>query len=191
VAEPYKSVLEKHNENLARKRREFEPGGQAIENFYPEEYLVGGPGKAVASGFLGSGRQAAKTAAARERISNVKIGSKAIDLQAEKNLTQFLRNYGIDPFKQTAEQAARAKKQAEQVAQARDQKKVLMGAKKSAVRSAGDSFGETGLEVGNQMAEERRNAAGDTYKKGGKVKSTASSRGDGIAKRGKTRGRMV
>jgi len=190
MAEKYQSVLETHNENLARKRREFEPGGQAIENFYPEEYLVGGPGKAVASGFLGSGRQAAKDAA-RERISNVKIGSKAIDLQAEKNLTQFLRNYGIDPFKQTAEQAARAKKQAEQVAQARDQKKVLMGAKKSAVRSAGDSFGETGLEVGNQMAEERRNAAGDTYKKGGKVKSTASSRGDGIAKRGKTRGRMV
>lgn len=29
------------------------------------------------------------------------------------------------------------------------------------------------------------------YKKGGKVKSSASSRGDGIAKRGKTRGRMV
>jgi len=39
------------------------------------------------------------------------------------------------------------------------------------------------------MAEENRNAAGDTYKKGGKV--TASSRGDGVAQRGKTRGRMV
>ena len=37
--------------------------------------------------------------------------------------------------------------------------------------------------------EERRNIAGDTYKKGGKV--TASSRADGIAQRGKTRGRMV
>ena len=38
--------------------------------------------------------------------------------------------------------------------------------------------------------EERRNAAGDTYKKGGKVKATASSRADGIAQRGKTKGRM-
>ena len=41
------------------------------------------------------------------------------------------------------------------------------------------------------MYEQRENAAGDTYKKGGKVKATASSRADGIAKRGKTRGRMV
>ena len=39
--------------------------------------------------------------------------------------------------------------------------------------------------------EERRNIAGDTYKKGGKVKATASSRADGIAQRGKTKGRMV
>jgi len=41
------------------------------------------------------------------------------------------------------------------------------------------------------MYEQRQNAAGDTYKKGGKVKSTASFRADGIAKRGKTRGRVV
>jgi hypothetical protein len=37
--------------------------------------------------------------------------------------------------------------------------------------------------------EDRRNAAGDTYKKGGKV--SASSRGDGIAQRGKTKGRLL
>jgi len=36
--------------------------------------------------------------------------------------------------------------------------------------------------------EDRRNAAGDTYKKGG---MTASARADGIAARGKTRGRFV
>ena len=39
------------------------------------------------------------------------------------------------------------------------------------------------------QAEDRRNIAGDTYKKGGKV--SASSRADGIASRGKTRGRMI
>ena len=38
-------------------------------------------------------------------------------------------------------------------------------------------------------AEERREARG--MKKGGSVKSSASKRGDGIAKKGKTRGRMV
>jgi hypothetical protein len=32
---------------------------------------------------------------------------------------------------------------------------------------------------------------GMLLKKGGKVKATASSRADGVAKRGKTRGRMV
>ena len=31
----------------------------------------------------------------------------------------------------------------------------------------------------------------NNYRKGGKVKASASSRGDGIAQRGKTRGRMV
>jgi hypothetical protein len=36
----------------------------------------------------------------------------------------------------------------------------------------------------------RTNAMGDTFKKGGKV-SSASSRADGIAQRGKTRGTMV
>jgi hypothetical protein len=36
----------------------------------------------------------------------------------------------------------------------------------------------------------RTNAMGDTYKKGGKV-SSASSRADGIAQRGKTKGTMV
>jgi hypothetical protein len=35
------------------------------------------------------------------------------------------------------------------------------------------------------------NEGGRYYKKGGKVKSSASSRGDGIAMRGKTKGRMV
>lgn len=38
-------------------------------------------------------------------------------------------------------------------------------------------------------AEERREARG--MKKGGSVKSSASKRGDGIAQRGKTKGRMV
>ena len=39
------------------------------------------------------------------------------------------------------------------------------------------------------QAEDRRNIAGDTYKKGGKV--SASSRADGCAVKGKTKGRMV
>lgn len=37
---------------------------------------------------------------------------------------------------------------------------------------------------------EKRRAVGDPYKKGGSVKSSASKRADGIAIRGKTRGKM-
>ena len=40
-------------------------------------------------------------------------------------------------------------------------------------------------------AYDKRRSEGEDYKKGGMVKSKASSRADGCAKRGKTRGRMV
>lgn len=55
-----------------------------------------------------------------------------------------------------------------------------------------------GMMGGRKMAEEiaRRAGAAPTMKKGGKVKKmakggSASSRGDGIARKGKTKGRMV
>jgi hypothetical protein len=51
------------------------------------------------------------------------------------------------------------------------------------------NLGFDNASANDTSTEERRNIAGDTYKKGGKV--SASSRADGIAKRGKTRGRMV
>ena len=53
------------------------------------------------------------------------------------------------------------------------------------------NLGFDNASANDTSTEERRNIAGDTYKKGGKVKATASSRADGIAKRGKTKGRMV
>jgi len=185
MAEKYQSVLQKHNENLARKRRLPTAEEQAIEPVYPEEYLVGGPGKAIASGFMGSGRQAAKDAS-RYRIAQTRIGERAIDIDADKA--------AAETFAQTkAGQATyeALKKRAEQAAQVKNQKQLLLDAGRLANRSAGNISAETGLAVGNEMAEERRNAAGDTYKRGGKVKVTASSRADGIARRGKTRGRMV
>lgn len=188
MAEEYKSLLEKHNEELARKRRSLTPEGQAIEPVYPEEYLVGGPGKAVVSGLFGSNAKKEATKVVRDRISNVKIGSKAIDLQAEKALIQRLRNRGIDPFEQTAEQAARAKKQAEQVAQDRSINKIKNVANKSSNRAQKNFFGEAGTLIGGEMYRQNENAAGDTYKKGG---MTASRRADGCAVKGKTKGRMV
>jgi hypothetical protein len=185
MAEKYQSVLEKHNENLARKRRLPTAEEQAIEPVYPEEYLVGGPSKAVASGFMGSGSKAAKDAA-RYRIAQTRIGERAIDIDADKAAAAAFA-------KTKAGQATyeALKKRAEQATQVKNKKQLLLDAGRLANRSVGNISAETGLAVGNEMAEERRNAAGDTYKRGGKVKVTASSRADGIAQRGKTRGRMV
>jgi hypothetical protein len=185
VAEPYKSVLEKHNENLARKRRLPTPEEQAIEPVYPEEYLVGGPGKAVASGFLGSGRQAAKDAA-RYRIAQTKIGERAIDVNADKAAAEAFAK--TPAGKATYEALKKRAEQRKEVKDLKTKERELLG---SAERASKNISGELGIETSNQIAEERRNAAGDTYKKGGKVKATASSRADGCAVKGKTKGRMM
>ena len=183
MAEPYKSVLEKHNENLARKRRLPTAEEQAIEPVYPEEYLVGGPGKAVASGFLGSGKQAAKDAA-RYRIAQTKIGERATDINADKAVAEkFAKTpQGQATYEELKKQAQRRK----EIKDLRSQERFLLG---QSERTSKNFFGEGGYDTGSRMAEERRNAAGDTYKKGGKV--SASSRADGCAVKGKTKGRMV
>jgi len=186
MAEKYKSVLEKHNENLARTRRLPTAEEQAIEPIYPEEYLVGGPGKAVASGFLGSGKKAAKDAT-RERIANIKYGSKVPSpeaLKADKAVSDkfYKTPQGQATYEELKKQAERRK----EIKDLRTQERELLG---SAERASKNIIGEMGMGISDHIAEERRNAAGDTYKKGGKV--SASSRADGCAVKGKTKGRMV
>jgi len=187
MAEKYKSVLEKHNENLARTRRLPTAEEQAIEPVYPEEYLVGGPGKAVASGFMGLGKQTAKTAAARERIANIKYGSKVPSpeaLKADKAVSE--KFYKTPQGQATYEELKKQTQRRKEIKDLRTQERELLG---SAERASKNISGEMGMGIADHVAEERRNAAGDTYKKGGKV--SASSRGDGRASRGKTKGRFV
>lgn len=186
MAEMYKSVLEKHNENLARTRRLPTAEEQAIEPVYPEEYLIGGPGKAVASGFLGSGKKATKEAA-RERIANIKYGSKVPSpeaLKADKAVSE--KFYKTPQGQATYEELKKQTQRRKEIKDLRTQERELLG---SAERASKNISGEMGMGIADHVAEERRNAAGDTYKKGGKV--SASSRGDGIASRGKTKGRFV
>ena len=186
MAENYKSVLEKHNENLARTRRLPTAEEQAIEPVYPEEYLIGGPGKAVASSFLGSGKKAAKEAA-RERIANIKYGSKVPSpeaVAAEKAVSD--KFYKTPQGQATYEELKKQTQRRKEIKDLRTQERELLG---SAERASKNISGEMGMGIADHVAEERRNAAGDTYKKGGKV--SASSRGDGIASRGKTKGRFV
>lgn len=185
MAEKYKSALESYNENK-RPRHLPTAEEQAIQPVYPEEYLVGGPGKAVVSGFMGSGRKAVKDAS-RERIANVKIGSKVPSPEALKADKAVSDKFYKTPQGQANYEAL--KKQAERRKEIKDLKtkeRELLG---SAERAYKNFSGEAGYTVGSMAAEERRNAAGDTYKKGGKV--SASSRADGCAVKGKTKGRMM
>lgn len=181
MAEEYKSVLEKYNEDLARKRRLPTAEEEGIERVYPEEYLVGGPGKAVASGFLGLGKQTAKTAAR----PSAQIGTKVRDIADEKAAREeFAKTkWGKATYDYEKKKAQRRK----EIKDLRSQEQFLLG---QSERASKNIFGEGGYDTGSRMAEERRNAAGDTYKKGGKV-SSASKRGDGCAVRGKTKGRFV
>ncbi len=176
----YKSVLEKYNE--AKVPRLPTPEEEAIEPVYPEEYLIGGPGKAVASGFLGSGRKAAQDAS-RYRIAQTKIGSNLIQ---KPSFPDLLPPDRLAKYKETV------KDKSEQINRIKNQQKILNTAKKSLERTSKNVFGEVGHDTGGRFTEheERRNAAGDTYKKGGKI-SSASNRGDGCAVRGKTKGRFV
>jgi len=195
MAEKYKSVLEKYNEG--KKPRLPTPEEEAIEPVYPEEYLIGGPGKAVASGLRSSAEKTVANAASRYRIAQTKIGERAADMEAIKDslhARETIKNYlADDKLAEIAKQEAK-----------RNLKEgALNKAKSSAERSSRDFYGEVGNTLGNRIYQQReqedmqskfgarQNAAGDTYKKGGKVKSTASARGDGVAQRGKTRGRMV
>jgi hypothetical protein len=71
-----------------------------------------------------------------------------------------------------------------------------MGKKYSTATADGSSFKDKAKKAGFTAAETKGGAALMTrkdraYKAGGSVKSSASSRGDGCAVRGKTRGKMV
>jgi len=56
--------------------------------------------------------------------------------------------------------------------------------------SGGASSDRRELQLGSDL-DPKAMMKRDEYKKGGSVKSSASSRGDGIAQRGKTKGRMI
>ena len=183
MADQYKSALESYNEGL-RPRRLPTAEEQAIEPVYPEEYLVGGPSKAVASGFMGSGRKAAKDAS-RYRIAQTKIGERAQDIDeikeqlknraVLKNRPMYKEVFGDDEAKQARQMAL---------------KKIGKVTARSGEKASTNFFGQAGNLVGGEMYRQNENAAGDTYKKGGKV-SSASKRGDGCAVRGKTKGKFV
>ena len=202
MVKKYKSVLEKHNESL-KPRRLPTPEEEAIAPVYPEEYLIGGPGKFAALGIRPSAKKIEdvfKEIKKREsqridpRLSprNIKIGSRVEDLEANKALKEkYLKTHGRDMFKPTPEQEERLRKQAEKAVKTKAVDEIKKVTGRSLDRAQKNFFGEAGTHIGGAMADENRNAAGDTYKKGGEVKAKAPRRIDGCAIRGKTKGRMI
>jgi hypothetical protein len=97
----------------------------------------------------------------------------------------FAREMAADQAKMEAAEAARQRQNqaADVAAQAVADRKAIEAARQQKMDAQQQAAPAT--------APTTRNTMGQPFKKGGSVKSSASKRGDGIAQRGKTRGRMV
>jgi len=165
VAEKFKSVLEKYDEKGNRRIPTAEE--DAIERDTTLEGLLIGPGRAAASTI----KNALNKKAQSRKFDTPEIGSN-------------VPPSGLDPWKNVGFNKNPREILAEREAQS-NKISTIKAANRAAEKGARRFYGETAGEIAN----DKMNAAGDTYKKGGKV--SASSRGDGIAKRGKTRGRYL
>jgi len=164
MAEKFRSVLEKYD---AKGNRQLPtPEEQAIERDTTLEGLLIGPGRAAASVV----KNAINKKAQLRKFDTPEIGSN-------------LPPSGLDPWKNVGFQKSPKEILAERGAQS-NKAEMIRAAERAAEKGLRQSYGE----LGAYLANDKMNAAGDTYKKGGKV--SASSRADGIAKRGKTKGRM-
>jgi hypothetical protein len=161
MAGKFKSVLEKYD---AKGNRSLPtPEEQALEQDTTLEGLLIGPGRAAASA-----------------IKNA-INKKT---QPRKFITPEIGSHSrLDPWKNVGFNKKPKEILAEQEAQS-NKASMIKAAERAAEKGLRRGYGEVGAEIVDRV-----NAAEDTYKKGGKI-SSASSRADGIAARGKTRGKM-
>jgi hypothetical protein len=179
MAEKFKSVLEKYD--AKGNRRLPTPEEQAIERDTTLEGLLIGPGRAAASAI----KNAINKKAQSRKFDTPEIGS-----YSEMGRHHNIGFPGKSPREILAEQEARNN----------------LGLMNKAYERAAEKgmrriYGEAGAEIvdrKNSVKEkEPEGISGgftfpetpSNFKKGGKVKS-ASRRGDGIAQRGKTRGKM-
>ena len=173
------------------------PEDEAIAPDTTLEGLALGPGRAAASTIRKVFDNAARKRA--PEIITPKIGSNVEALDKDRRLVEEYRTkdwsktpFGRNPFPEPSP------KELERIAKQKDLSKIIGVGENVGRKAVNNAFGQTGFDIGSQYAEaNKQNAAGDTYKKGGKVKAyanggsvSASRRGDGIAQRGKTKGRM-
>ena len=163
----YKSVLEKYDAKGNRRMPTAEE--DAIERDTTLEGLLIGPGRAAASVI----NNAINKKARFRKIDTPEIGS-------------GLPPPGRDPWKNVGGKSAKeilTEKEAQNNSGLME--KAIKQAAETSLRRA---YGQTAADIA--LINDKMNTEGKTtYKKGGSV-SSASSRGDGIAQRGKTKGRM-
>ena len=157
-------------------KRISKPGKDAIEGVYPEQFLIPG-GKAIASGAMGvkayKAAQLAKDAAAARRFSETAAP------QVAKDISKYTPKQELEAGTSAIRGSVTRKGIREERSRAE------AGAPK------GTSFME------KAASNKRGTSYKDDMKKGGSIKAyasggsvSASSRGDGCAQRGKTRGTM-
>lgn len=163
-----------------------------LEGIYPEAALIGGPGlKALRTMFSGAGSKAATQAAkARVEPSIPQEAAKALAMVPKRGGELATRGGELaskSPKGELVTKGSDLVKRRESMAQLESPRRRLPFEK---------DMGKARLET---QANKRRQLGGSSrsedviemgMKRGGKVGS-ASSRGDGIAKRGKTRGRYI
>ena len=180
MAKKFRSVLEKYDAKGNRNLPTAEE--QAIEQDTTLEGLLIGPGRAAASAI----KNAINKKAQARKFDTPEIGS-----YSEINRHRNINFPGKSPKEILTEQEARGNKGS-----------MIRAAERAAEKGARRSYGEFGEYVLNNKInaakeKEQEGISGgftfsetpSDFKKGGKVKS-ASRRGDGIAQRGKTRGKM-
>ncbi len=167
MAAPYrnKNILEMSNrEREARRLADLErPGRDAIKGVYPEEYLIPAGAAALSKlkKVLTSNKKAPEVSMPPEKILH--------------NPWKHVDNSGYDPVKEL-------RRQEEAVG--------LSQAKKATQKAIDRSNINMGTDAVAKQIERSQQQDEQEYKRGGTVKSK-SFRGDGIAQRGKTKGRFV
>ena len=180
-----KSVLEKYYEEEARKRRaptSKEMEQDAIEPDTTLEGLLIGPGRAAAGAIAkGVNRFVNKSA---PKVTAPKIGSQVRD---DSDLETWVgRANAMDPDQPfpliSAEKRAR-----EQILI--NKANISNALERATVKGLRRGYGELAGMAADRYSN-NKNPSDNSYKSGGKV-SSASSRADGIAQRGKTKGRYL
>jgi hypothetical protein len=162
---------------------------QALETSTPELMLIGPAKTAQTLAAKTMGRVATPT---KSVTDNIQIGQY---VKRNEKIANAIKEHALDKAA-PGERMAMAKKIEENLIKTRSQdrkarnfdefQKAVLDAEKNTLTSLG---AQGTVEIAKRLKERNSQESSDKYRAGGKVKS-ASSRADGCAQRGKTRGKM-